>query len=524
VSIFRDSRTAKGSAKRVRVRHLLPLAALLLVPVLLAPAGSAKPTPIRNFEICIQNATTATPAPSCSSFGTDSAFDGAVAGAKVQLTLTNDAASTDTIQSANVTVPAQLRVDTSAGAPTPGTVTASGQTIQIRGVSVRPGRTFVATFFVDTACSGTGLAWSAQPKASGDWTGSNTFGLVSGASTGTTTDLSVGCHLGFATQPNDTQVGMPILDGGGSQGNDIKVALYSGASGTTPMTTCPFGTGNCSVTVGVAPTPTTFGGTKTKTMQTDASVGNALVAAFDDLTITDSTVNLPEAFTLSASGDASLAPSVPSNAFMIALYAQHCSSSCSLLQKLLPGVGSNVDSFADLTGVTGFTFMTLSPYALGANSPAGCQNRKAIAVAGFAETDGRAPGGTMTIRYFVSMNAIKARYGKNVGQQFIPICAGGQPVDSQTYKAKNCIDVDGLNGSAHGWVGDRLTNQQFDGHPANAVCDADGFYWGILGSFQDNIPAGNPFVSAWGSQTINNVTYRYFDITVPPEWDWRSGP
>jgi hypothetical protein len=504
------------------VRYLLPLALLLLVPIVLAPAGSAKPQPVRNFEFCVQNATTLTPTPACSQFGTSSSFAGATNGAKVQVTIINDGSSTDTIGSANVVVPSQLRIDTTAGTPAPSAnVSVAGQTVQIRSVTIRPGRSFVATFFVDTACSGTGLAWSAQANTSSGFTGTETFAYQSALSTGTSTDLATGCHLGFAAQPTDTEIGQPIKDGGGSVGGDVKVALYQGATGTTPMTTCPYGTGNCSVTVSVAPTPATFGGTKTKSMQTDGGIGG-LAAAFGDLSITDSTASLPETFGFSASGDASLAPSVSSNSFVIALYAAHCSPSCSLTQKNLPGFGGDVDSFADLTGATGFTFMTLSPYSLTA-TPDGCQNRKDLGVAGFAETDGRAPGGTMTIRYYVNMNAIKARYGKNVGAQFIPICAGGKPVIDGA--AKNCVELEGAGGSAHGWIGDSLTAQKFDGGSSHhAVCAADGFYWGILGSFQDNIPAGNPVVSAWGSQTINNVTYRYFDITVPPEWDWRSGP
>jgi len=42
---------------------------------------------------------------------------------------------------------------------------------------------------------------------------------------------------------------------------------------------------------------------------------------------------------------------------------------------------------------------------------------------GFEEFHGGVPSG-LKVTYYVSQNSINATYGKNVGAQYIPICAG----------------------------------------------------------------------------------------------------
>ena len=63
-----------------------------------------------------------------------------------------------------------------------------------------------------------------------------------------------------------------------------------------------------------------------------------------------------------------------------------------------------------------------------------------------------------------------------------------------------------------------------DGGTAKAVCDADGFYWGIISSYQDKLPADNPIVTSWSGQNIAGNNYRAFVMTVPSGWDYRGGP
>ena len=514
MSIFRKARTDTGLARRVRARHLLPLAVLMLVPIFLAPAGSAKPTPVINFGICVQNATTL--APSCSGADTNSGFAGATGapGAPVQVTITNAGSSTAAIGTAKIDLPSGLRVDPGV-TPQPSkyvTATNSGE-IQVSGTQIQAGKSLVVTFAIDTGCDGSNLAWSATALPS---SGSGSFSSQAALSVGEKSDLSVGCHLRFVAQPTDTKVGSTITDKGASTGGAIKVELDQGDSGTTPVTTCPFGAGNCQVKVDDAPGTPNFSESNT--------VDNTFTASFTDLKITVPDVDTPATFTLTATGDLGLTQgSVSSNPFLITLYAQGCAGSgCAFGKAKLPGL--NTTSFASLVGGTTFDFMTLSPYSLTGALPTGCQNRPDLKVTGFAETDGRNADGTMTITYYVNMDNIKAKYGANVGQQFIAMCVGAKPVVNHVAMDCSTQEATGVGGSTHGWLGDSLTDQKFDGGTAKAVCDADGFYWGIISSYQDKLPADNPIVTSWSGQNIAGNNYRAFVMSVPSGWDYRGGP
>ena len=517
----KEDRTVKRS--RLRVRHLLPLALLALVPILLAPAGSAKPTPpVINFGICVQNATTL--APSCSGADTNSNFDPATGtpGAPVQVTITNAGSSTASIGTATIDLPSGLRVDSSVVTPQPSkyvTANATGSAIQVSGTQIQPGKSLLITFAIDTGCDGSNLAWSATAVP---FSGSGSFSSQSALSVGENSDLNgVGCHLRFVTQPADTQVGATITDKGASTGGAIKVELDQGASSSAAMTTCPFGAGNCKIKVNDDPTNVGL-----FTAESNAVDSSTFIASFSDLKISNvPAVDTPATFTLTATGDLGLTQgSVPSNSFLITLYAQDCSGNgCSFSKKQLPG--NDTTSFASLIGGTTFDFMTLSPYSLDENNlPAGCQNRPDLGITGFAETDGRHADGTMTITFYANMDNIKAKYGANVGQQFIAMCVGAKPVVNNV--AQDCWtqEATGVGGSTNGWLGDSLTNQMFDGGTAKAVCASDGFYWGIISSYQDKLPADNPIVTSWSGQNIGGKNYRAFVMNVPAGWDYRNGP
>ena len=184
-----------------------------------------------------------------------------------------------------------------------------------------------------------------------------------------------------------------------------------------------------------------------------------------------------------------------------------------------------------MVGVQNFNFMTLAPYALG-TLPQGCATRIDLGITGFAESDSRRSGmtSTITIRFYVDHDQLQARYGRNVGQQFIEICVGGRPVDTSTGQIYDCNDPnspvnhDVVGGNTQGWVGDELKAGKFTGKPIKATCNGDGYYWGIIGSYQDKLPAGNPVVTNWGGQNIGGSNYRFFDMNIPAGWDWRSGP
>jgi hypothetical protein len=518
MSIFKESQADRGSTRRVLLRHLLPLALFAVAVVFLAPAGSAKPGG-GTFGICVQNA--ATLAPTCGSTG-HSSFAGNTAGVRVQVTITNASTSSGSLTSATLDLPDQLRVDTAAGAPAPaGKVVANGAgEIKVTGVNVQPGHTYVVTFFADTACAGTGT-WPSP-------TGSAGFTYDGGLSTGTTSDLSTGCHLAFVTHPAATATGQPITDQAGSTGSPVSIGLFDDNNANAAMTSCPVGYSGCSVTVAQTPGNGAQGGNWTAVpFQT---VSGNFRASFNGSLSLD-LGQMPASFTLSATGNAGFAiTSAASNSFDIAQFATSCSGNgCNLSQKLLKGFDNNVDSLASLTTANVpnlFTFATLSTFQFPATgeTPAGCANFSSLKVAGLAETDGRTPGGTMTISYFVNMKLVQAKYGKNVGQQLIPICAGAKPVDANGV-AHNCSPAQ------PGWVDKTLdATGAFQAGTSLAVCDADpaspwfGYYWGILSSFQDKTDATqNPVVTNWGSGTIGNTNYRRFDITVPGNWDWRAG-
>jgi hypothetical protein len=517
------------------VRKALLLAAPAVVLIVLVPAGSAKPTPVTKFEICVQNA--ATSLPGCSSTGAVSTFDGNQ-DATVQLSVINDKSSTGSIGSADITVPPQLKVVPGSAAPSK-YVTTDGQHIKIQGVNLPGGKGFVATFHVDVACGGQ-FAWpsfdsgGAQLQfayASSDGTGSS-FDYLPNSSTGVSTNINTACHLAFLTQPTDTPNNTKLWVGGSSTGGPVEVGLFSGASGTsTPMATCPLGyEAGCSVGLGsVDPQKdvnvglTNNGTTQDLTQPLQLDAGGHLVATFSDVEISAPT--LPAQFDLTATGTGSYAPQVLSSSFLVASTVNpiHCGNgNCAANQQPLNGVGA--PSFVDVTGVTNFTFMTLSPFTLG-STPDGCTGDKSTtAVTGFAESDGRqGTVDTLTINYYVSYDALKARYGANVGQQFIPICVGARPVDSNGI-AHDCSESGWSN---IGWLGDPIDPKtgKFTGKPpVAAVCNADGYYWGIIGSFQDKIPAGNPLVTGWGGATIAGTNYRVFTMSVPPGWDYRTGP
>ena len=125
------------------------------------------------------------------------------------------------------------------------------------------------------------------------------------------------------------------------------------------MTSCPAGFTGCSVHVTPnAGTPGT--GWTTIPFQT---IAGHFVAPFSG-TITVLAAQLPASVSLTATGDSGLAPdSAPSDPFDVALYVQQCNPNCSFPQKPLP-ITNLTGSYADLTGDSGFTFMTLSPYTL----------------------------------------------------------------------------------------------------------------------------------------------------------------
>jgi hypothetical protein len=228
-------------------------------------------------------------------------------------------------------------------------------------------------------------------------------------------------------------------------------------------------------------------------------------------------------FTLAAADDGSVFASATSSPpFAITKNGEACPSTC----PTLTGTDANGNTLTQISTSAGFSFLGTSPSSVPSPTPAGCQSWTATpGVTGFVEFDGRTDpvNATMTVTYFVPQNAIKAKYGKNVGQQFIPICVGVKYVDTTTKQPKDC----GTNPQPQNtsWVGDQLKNGAFTGKTARSICNpADGYYWGIISSFQDKLSqTTNPVVTSWSSMTIGGVTYREFVMSVPADQDYKGG-
>ena len=138
------------------------------------------------------------------------------------------------------------------------------------------------------------------------------------------------------------------------------------------------------------------------------------------------------------------------------------------------------------------------------------------------EFDGRTTGGTMTISYYVSQSALKARYGKNVGNQFLPMCVAAKWIDQATNQAQDCNTNPRPDG---GWLGVALdpSTGRFTGGTSQALCGPDGYYWGIISSYQDKLDASNPIVTGFNGPTNIGQNFRTFVISLPSGWDVRCG-
>lgn len=504
------------------LRALLVLAALAALAVVLIPTGSASVTTIKVYDLQLGSTGSG-----CSTPG-DSCLPGATL-ATMTLNITNDQASNTTLGSVNFDAPSALPIDTSvAHSPTTtaGNVqltakSGTGGELQIRNLNLAPNSSATVTYYVDSPCSGSGLSWSAFAKQSNNFNGSgNDFTLNNSGSAGLTSDIAPGgCHVGFYNQPTDTKVGGTITDVAGSAGAPIKVGLYN--SSNQLLQSCPVQSCTASISASTgSPDAGSLSGGGAVAFAYDAGEGG-LIASFGSLSITGVT-HFPESFTLTASG---LNTSATSQPFNIVNYTADCSSgSCTLGSLDNPANLGGGGGAVFITTSTGFTFLELNPSDPLTSTPAGCQSFIGTGAEGLVETDGRTdPNASMTVTYYVPQKLIQARYGKNVGQQFIPICAGlKQVVTNSVTGAVSAQSCSPAGDTSQGWLGDELSGGLFDGNPNGpvpAVCGSDGYYWGILPSFQDKVPPGGPVVTGWNSITIGGTAYRYFVITVPPGWD-----
>jgi hypothetical protein len=481
------------------------LAVLAALAVVLTPTGSAKPPPppVGVDDVCL----TIFGAPSCTmTAGGDYSF-WSDSHPELQVTLTNDNSSGLTLGWANLTIPATIgTIDTAGSASIPSYKSYAAQstatTLQLRSLGLAAGQSVTVAFLVNsTATSCTDGQWGLQAQTSNNGT------LFSSPKTsgGMTSLFAVGCQLAFQNQPtaalqNRTITSTPYSPSGPS----VSVVPQDSSGAALPA---PLNGGSVTITSLGAfdPVGSSFTGTGTS-----FSGG---VATFSSLKATGT----GGPFTLDASAPGFDTPAVSSPPFAITQDGNACNpaTSCNVT-----GHDANGKALVQILTSAGFGFVGTSPSSppidpVTGLGPSGCQTwTPTPGVSGFAEFDGRTnAANSMTITYDLPMNALKARYGKNVGQQFIPVCIGAKLVDSSG-QAQDCVP------ETRGWLGDELANGAFTGGTFQSVCGPEGYYWGIISSFQDKLDqTANPVVTSWGSGQIGGTNYRSFTMSIPAGWD-----
>lgn len=503
----------------------LALAALAIVFV---PAGSAKPTPPPSgtYQVCLtagSGAATCTPTAAGGDYSVLSGLN-----PELQVTITNDSTSNQLLDFANVNVPAGINVTIDTGhTPQPASYTAhvstsasSTSTLGLRNLGLTPGHSVTVAFFVNsTHATCTDGNWStlAQSAANGSF-----FTFPSPTVTsGLTSLVAKSCTLAFQHEPTaalkNTVITSQAYTPVGGTVHNVTVVPQDAGGQALPVA---LNGGNVALAASSAFDPGNTGEFPASTTNTPFSSGSA---AFVGLKATGT--GGPFTLTASAPGfDVDPASPFVSSPFVITQEGTGCNSaSCTLTGKDKQG-----NALTSITTNGGFSFVGTSPSDVPLDPtnpeglyPTGCQSwLPTDNVSGFVEFDGRSDAGTMAITYYVSQSALKARYGKNVGNQFIPICFGAKPVDPITHQAVDCTTP-----GYTPWTGDKIdSNRAFTGKTQAAVCGPGGYYWGIISSYQDKLDqTANPVVTGWGGPTSIGQNYRAFVISEPAGWDGRGG-
>jgi hypothetical protein len=500
------------------------VAMLAALAVIFVTAGSAKPPPppAGNYQVCLAAFGTAcTPT---TGGGTYSILTGA--NPEVTLTITNDGSSTQTLDYANIGVPTDgsgITIDTAHSPQTANYTTyastSTSSTLQLRNLALAPGNSQTISFFVNSAhATCTDGTWTTLAQSSST-PSAFVFSNPPIKSSGLTSLVAKSCALAFSPQPTSALKGAIVTSQAYTAVDNVntfnvavtpvglQVPLNGGTVTFTPAG--DFDPGNAGELQGLDAAPFSSGSVVLSGLKSTATGGP---------------------FTITASADG-FDTSAVSDPFFITQYGEHCSGQCSTLN------GNDTKGNVLFSVVTsgGFSFVGGSPSGVPLDPdnpipntdpqqfgfPLGCQSWSPLgnSVSGFVEFDGRTTGGTLQISYYVSQSAIKAKYGKNTGQQFIPICFGAKYLDAN----QQPLDCRTHPHDGGGWMGDELTGGTFDGKPFQSICGAGGYYWGILSSYQDKLDQGaNPVVTGFNGPTNIGQNFRTFVITVPPGIDARG--
>lgn len=508
-------RARKGKASSLRsARRAAIVAMLAALAVVLVPVGSAKPPPQPSgtYQACLTAGTGSSACTTTAGGGDYSILSGTHL--PLQVRITNDSTSNQTLDFVNL-VPTGIGVtiDTAGSASatnyTTYASTSTSTTLQLRNLGLAPGQNRMVAFYVNSsATSCTDGTWATVAQSSST-PSAFVFTNPPSASSGLTSLVAVDCKLVFQNEPTPalpnatitSAAYTPTVTVGGSVHNVTVVAQ------ALPV---PLNGGS----VTLAPTSGSFDDPANSTFTGTSGSFSSSNAAFAGLTATGT--GGPFTLTASAGGFSDVASSPP---FAITKNGTPCDSgkSCTLT-----GTDASGKTLTQIATSAGFAFVGASPSQVPLDSngqpPTGCQTWSPTpGVTGFVEFDGRTDVGTMNITYYVSQGALKARYGKNTGQQFVPMCFGAkQVVNNQA--------VDCTPGST-GWTGDALdVNGAFTGRTSDSVCGPGGYYWGIISSYQDKLDqTKNPVVTGWGGPTNIGQNFRSFVISLPSGWDARGG-
>lgn len=509
------------------VRPMLAFAALAALAVVLAPTGSAKPPASSNklYQVCLAagNGTS-----DCTSWDTSGGAVSTVAGshAEMQVTIHNDATSNVTLGSANLTVPAGLglTIDTAGSMAETNystyASTSTSDTLQLRNLNLPADGKVTVAFFVNASTTCGEGTWGIQVKQSNDFNGTGNDFSPPTKSSGLTSLITSGCHLAWIYQPASADQSTPITDtpftSSGTNVHSVAVEVQD-ASGHA-LNNLNTGTATLSVSGSFDPCGTGCTGSFTGTTSTTFSNGRATFPSLQS-------AYTGTGFTATASA-LGLSTGASSPPFVIQTNGTDCigQDPCTVSG----GVGNGQVTINANGG--NFLYLAVSSTQLPSSvtgTGGGCESFKGTGTS-FTESDARNGDGTLDIAISIKNTDLKKVYGPNYGQPNVPICAGVKRLDA------NNNPVDCTNDQLLGGFHDRhLTNGVFDGTYGLAKCGDGGYWWGVLGTFQDPIGLGfdsnlQPLITAWGSSP--DGVYRTFTVHEPGAstfapygWDGKMG-
>jgi hypothetical protein len=419
-------------------------------------------------------------------------------------------ANPQTLGSANVTGASSGSSSfTILGATTPqGDATVVNGVLQLRNLNLAPNATLNVDITVSTPCATGSYTWGISAKQSNAYNGppGNDYTLQT-TGNNLVTAVTGSCKLAWVTQPGNAVVNTVIT---GTAGNPSgpPVSVQAVDANNVPLTSAT-GTVTLTKTAGSFTGSGGFTGTSANLVNGVASFsgfkstapGTALMVQASSPGYVSTPLNEGGPFTITSTG-----------------------ANCVGLDPCL--LDSNFgNSPVNAAGTGGaFTFLGLNASSVPASVMApggGCQFFVSVGAGAFEAVDNRTAAGELRFTYSVPTKLIQK--SPNNGQPFIPLCAGAkrlvnnQPVDCNPSAQPG--DADGP------WLGKGLNpDGTFNGTQRYAVCGEGGFWWAVMGSFQDPIdPSLNPTITGWGSITIGNASYRQFFLRVPNGWDWRVG-